>query len=505
MRMPDTSTLNEGQKLAYDHLVSYVSFNRARAGSLANRGWQKTETTETDVDILFGDAQPSVDPRPPATIPPAEMPLSILLQGYAGTGKTYLVNSFVEYIVSVMGMKVAITAPTNKAVKVLKDSADYEDASLQYCTIHKLLGLVEKVHADGRITFEPAFGEVPVIEEFNVLIIDETSMLPDELFEMIYNSVTGGSLKLVFIGDSAQIPPVGKDSCIPFNPQKRKEYNIGMIELTQIVRQAADSPIITYATLIRNSRRTEFEMKLDIANGSGIIPVEKGDKDLIYKICDVYFNNDIFKQNSDFMKAIAWRNKTVDAINNKVRSLIYGTTQLPKIMVGEKMIADEPISHPVTGKGIYTTNDEFEVLGYTIAESEVYSKKMKDEVISLYAEYYIVDTLCKRTNEQKEIQVIHERSDETMNALLKGLRDKAIAMKDPQIKKWMWSNYYSVARRFAKTKYNYAITAHKSQGSTYDNLLLLEWDILENPKASESNRILYVGVTRPKKLLFVVR
>jgi ATP-dependent exoDNAse (exonuclease V) alpha subunit len=69
----------------------------------------------------------------------------------------------------------------------------------------------------------------------------------------------------------------------------------------------------------------------------------------------------------------------------------------------------------------------------------------------------------------------------------------------------MWRHYFYLDGIFAKVKYNYAVTAHKAQGSTYTNCMLAMWDIVKNPRLEERNRIIYVGATRARNMLYIVQ
>jgi hypothetical protein len=402
--------------------------------------------------------------------------LSICLEGYAGTGKTYWENQFILWLLTECKKIVRATAPTNKAVNVVSDNAEYTHPKLKHMTVHKLLGLKEVQDDQGNLSFQPDFENPAEIEEIDTLIVDEGSMFPDELFDMIYDYVNKGLLKLIFIGDSFQIPPVGKDDCIPFTAKGRMKYKIGLIKLEQIVRQAADSPIISYSVALREGRREEYLQKLlnenntitQIVNGSGIIDLEKSAKDTIYGICDLYFNSPMFEMNPDFFKVVAWRNKTVDAVNDKVRSLIYKDKVITKLMIGEKLLAKKPIVEmSLFGPSIlYTTNQEFEIIDYSITSGEVYRSKQKEaEDIVLECKYYVVRTIDQRTKKEKIIEVIHEDDEGLINELVAKLKKNAQAMKNSpnkQIRAWLWKNYYAVQRRFANIGYNYAITGHNS-------------------------------------------
>lgn len=135
---------------------------------------------------------------------------AVVLKGYAGTGKTYLVKRVLEYLVrSFPGHKVAITAPTNKAVHVLARNSPYSDKSaifedyadsnhtIVYCTVHRLLNKKEVITDSGKQLFVADKLSVK-IKEYSFLIVDEVSMLDDGLFEEIM--VHHEDLKIIFMG-----------------------------------------------------------------------------------------------------------------------------------------------------------------------------------------------------------------------------------------------------------------------------------------------------------------
>ena len=110
-----------------------------------------------------------------------------LLEGYAGTGKTFLLSRILRHVL--MGhpkWKIAITAPTNKAVRVAKRMCDIDDVRVTFQTVHRMLGLKEKITDDGRQLFErDAFNKLPDLATYHLVVIDESSMLNDELFKEI--------------------------------------------------------------------------------------------------------------------------------------------------------------------------------------------------------------------------------------------------------------------------------------------------------------------------------
>lgn len=428
-----------------------------------------------------------------------------LLQGYAGTGKTYLVSKFIEWYLSVFkSHRVAMTAPTNKAVRVLYRSADYRHASLSYKTCHKLLGLKEQIDDDGKQIFVVDNSVVPDIDLYKFLVVDEASMLSDELFELLLFNAHSKGIKILFVGDNNQIPPIGKNSSLPFDPDTQNDYNIETFTLDTIVRQATGNPIIELATTVRE-RVTKHTAVLErtnkqTPNGSTLFlnTVEKEDKKALIEILKVWFTSRNFEVDSNFCKIVAWRNKTVDGYNAYIRKLLFGEC-VPKICIGEKLLANSPIMEDEEMK--LTTNEEFEVTAYTVEQLPINNG---DYILN----YYKANVKSERGSSEinETIKILHEDSQALFEQILNYLSYNAkLQKRGSNQARELWKQFYEFKNTFADVKYNYAISSHKSQGSTYENCIVIESDLDANRKVVERNRIKYTAFTRPKNNLVIVR
>lgn len=431
-----------------------------------------------------------------------------LLEGYAGTGKTYLVSKIIRHVFTKFpGWKIAVTAPTNKAVKVLQKSSNMKDRKLEFQTIHKLLGLKEQITNDGKQVFVRQNEEDSTIEDFHFVIVDEVSMLSDELFIELYRH--SGHVKLLYMGDPAQIPPVGKPDCIPFIPEEREKYVMDRCTLTETMRQAEGNPILAAAFAIRNDLKSDVHPDVPRqttlgADGKGVVIIDANKKEERDKLTGLFtekFDSPEFTANPDYAKIIAWRNVTVDNLNRIIRSIIYKQTDLAKIMPGEKLIANKPVVSDYDTI-LFTTNDEFEVVSYDI-RTRNYAKNSYDEATKLQiyeAKVRHVDINGREIT--REVEILHEDSEGDFNRHASYLKNEAIKLKG---KDRSWVKYYDFLRKFADVSYNYAITAHKAQGSTYTNTFIIEDDINYNRNVYERNRIKYTAYTRPTDLLYIVK
>ena len=432
-----------------------------------------------------------------------------VVKGWAGTGKTYSVGIFIRYLLEVMyptrkWFKIAMTGPTNKSVRVIKKTMGLKEKRITYQTIHKLLGLKEKITIEGKQEFVNDGVFVPPINSTKVLVIDEVSMLNDELFNMII--AYRDKIKIICMGDPAQIPPVGKVDCIPFREELYDFYDIKTLNLRTIMRQKMENPIISSSVLIRkNLSSSEIPMKYETnvnEKGEGIefLNLNKfEDRKSFTDKLEKYLKDKEFKKNPEYLKIIAWRNKTVSHMNDVSRRIIYGDLSYEsKILENEKLIANNPI---IQGEQIvFNTNDEFKVKDYKIIRD-------KFRIDGIECDFKIYETTVISLDEddqefEVDIEILHEESEHQFKETADSLKKRAIEQKG---KNKSWLKYYEFLRRYSDVGYGYAITAHKSQGSTYNYTFVLEDDIDTNYNTVERNRIKYTSYTRSSKKLYVLR
>jgi len=461
-----------------------------------------------DISTLNGDQKKSFDELKDFIYDRNDDSIYVL-KGWAGTGKTYCVSFLVRYVLDVIypnknWYKIAVTGPTNKSVRVIKKTTGIKNPRVTFQTIHKLLGLTERITSDGQQEFVNQGDFEPQIKKTKLLIIDEVSMLNDDLFHEIlrYRS----DIKIICMGDPAQIPPVGKPDCIPFMDELLEMYGIKTLELKTIMRQKGDNPIIDTSVLIRTDLgnpyiETGVESNLN-DRGEGIEFLNLNSSSIRESFNDIlssYFNSEEFKEDPEYSKIIAWRNKTVEKMNQLVRKVIYGDESIgSKILLGEKLIANNPIIE--MGQILFNTNDEFTVDKFEIKTEKVI---VADEEGGL--KYYETGVTFLNDEDKKItyfIDILHEDSESYFFVLANKLKKIAI---DKKGKEKSWIKYYDFIRRFADVSYAYSITAHKSQGSTYTTAFVLEDDIDVNPNVVERNRIKYTAYTRSSKKLYVLK
>ena len=409
----------------------------------------------------------------------------LLISGSAGVGKTYLVNELIGRLMKKAGRrKILCSAPTNKAVAVLKGKVD-ERPNLEFITVHSALKIKRDVnYKTGAITFKPYFSEkYPPLKGVGLLIIDEGSMLPTELLSYVETHADRNNCTVIFIGDHKQLNPVGEEVS-PIFVQDYPE-----VELTEIIRQGKGNPIID---LSRNldviAERTDNRLEDNGYLFSNSLP------QVIETLATV--------NGTDELKYLAWTNKEVDTINKLVRKRIYGESP-KKVELGETLVFDEPYNEE------YYTNQEIKVETVAKKEKEFFypagrAKGVFDSITTynpIKLKYYAIN--AKKSEETglmtDNIIVIHEESETEFAKLLANLRSMCKARIIP------WVDYYKFKEGFASMKYNHAITVHKSQGSTYGQTIVNIKNLGLNKNKTERARLLYTAVTRASKLLILYK
>jgi len=417
-----------------------------------------------------------------------------LLSGFAGVGKTFMVSKFVEWVLeNSMFHNVCVCSPTNKATRVsMEMTPENLRSQLTFCTLHSLLGLKHEITKDGKEIFVRDKKVMSKFPHFDLVIVDEASMVADQLFKEMEDQ-NYRNIKVLFVGDPHQINPVNHVMAIPMIETQRIAYNIGHIKLEKIVRQAEGNPIIKFSQKII---KDEFEYTpgfKEVSGESGIVMISDSQTKILSELIKYYFGSTAFDFNADFCKIIAWRNVTVDYYNKFVRAFKYGL-KANKIVLNEKLIVGKPIKTDDGSGTIFVTNEDL-----VVNQIEV-----KEKSITGGTSWKYYDCLVQGFEKVDNIHILHESEEVAFNKCLKNMSSDASSEPDVSKRIKKWKEFFNFKENFSEVKYSYAITAHNSQGSTYDNTFVMYGDISLNKNDEEKKRILYTAMTRPRKMLYVV-
>jgi exodeoxyribonuclease-5 len=388
-----------------------------------------------------------------------------ILRGYAGTGKSFLIQKLADF-----NIKILYSAPTNKASKVLSNYVK-EEAK----TTYSILGLRMEQQEDKLVLVSAR--ETPKLPENSILVIDEASMVGVELKDAIDKTRVKCKIKILFVGDPLQLPPVNEARGSAWNVTKKDSCKH---TLRQVMR--FDNQLLVLATRLRKCIKDK--------NWVSPISSDHSETEGVWEYrTQKQFENQVLKNitcTTDCIdtKIIAWRNKTVDYYNELIRDHFgFKKTFCERdlLLLAEPIEKDERI--------IAHTDEEFVVQSISEGSTvvDILGTEIPTWVLSVKGDRNLVLTVAK--------------DQSRLNSYLTQKADHAKRQKDP-FRKAAWKEFWRVKSLFNKVRYGYALTAHRAQGSTYKKVYIDTDDILTNRNNSEAFRCLYVACTRASDSLY---
>ncbi len=390
------------------------------------------------------------------------------IAGFAGSGKTFLVQYLAQMggkqqeMVKLIDPKTPMrtmlfTATTNKAAHVLETMLN-RDVS----TIHSCLGLtVQNDYKSGKVSLIKKLAGENLVN--TLLFIDEASMINDELRTIIRehtHHVKG--CKVIYIGDSYQLPPVMEDVCPVFINATNTYF------LKEIQRQVAGSPIIQLSSMYRTHLDDHTLDWPNIANVGNTIMHYANKVDFFTAIETAYKSD----HQPDDYKVVAWTNKRVRDYNRWIRSF-YGYTA--PFEVNEIVVSNKPLFYD---HNILAPTDSKHFIDHVEPET-------RDGV----------DGFSIRLR-GLEYTFFQPASWDQADELKKKYAADAKKTKN-------WGPYFDIKIEWTDLRPVHASTVHKAQGSTYDEVFIDLNDIGKNNKWREVARLVYVAITRAKNKVHI--
>lgn len=480
----------------------------------------------TSEKIEFTLQQEELHEKLTAFLDDANTPI-FLLKGYAGTGKTFMINQLVGMIKE-KKRTFRLMAPTGRAAKVVAAKTK-EDAYTIHKSIYSFVDMQSKKKKNNlKYIFSIKDNEDPVD---TVYIVDEASMVADSGSESEQYSFGSGRLlkdliryinpvndqsfsrKVLFVGDLAQLPPVGSSSSPALNSsyiQEEFDLNTSEYELTEVVRQKKAGGILVNATTIRGLK-DDFH--------PGCIKYDYSDLQALpsYLAIDYYMaacGNRVLNNAT----VVTHSNRTALEYNQKIRSRFFPDN--PGLAVGDKIILgsnnytyDIELLNGDFGKvlqvdpeviketlPVYTDTGKTDpktglkvkkptVLRFRKVHIRFWDLKNKaHDIEAMILEHLLYSP--NRDLDQEERQALYLHFTQRYPKLRPGTHHFREKMsKDP---------YYNALR----VKFGYAVTCHKAQGGEWDYVFVAAPNY---PIRDEAARWWYTAITRAKKQVYIIR
>lgn len=435
-----------------------------------------------------------------------------VIEGKAGTGKTTIAK---EILKEFEDEQIYVAAVSHKAKGVIKSGFGDDTRGKKFFSIAGLLGMKGINDNDTQTTKFQVGLKVPLLDNPPaLLVIDEASMITEDVLKKIIdiNSSLSRPFQMLFLGDIGQIQPIRDEQSEFYRTHKdllNKKSDIfnskHKSKLITRVRQGEANPILPYADYFwENSQKenpelnpTQHIVRNNQITDKGSLLFSNSEGEVLNSVIKAV-KNAVEKGLTNHVKIVTYHVNEKTELNQKIHEALFGKDS--DYSKGDMLILNSPYDLPDVNATMENS-------------SEIQIKSIQDEdtdefgVHTLYLETN--GTAYTRTgNEQKDcvIQVVSRNDIGLYNQKLQELASYAKRQTNRALKKQAWSDFWEYKGRYADVDFGYAITAHKSQGSTYDIVVVDEKDIMGTTATSnqEKSELIYTALTRPRKTAIVI-
>jgi ATP-dependent exoDNAse (exonuclease V) alpha subunit len=423
-----------------------------------------------------------------------------VLKGYAGTGKTTVISTIVNHL-SEINKKYVLLAPTGRAAKVI---ANYSHKAA--FTIHKKIYFPKKGSGSG-VSFVLQQNK----HKNTLFIVDESSMISDTnsdskmyengslLDDLISYVYSGINCKIIFLGDTAQLPPVNLDISPALNIDSlamNYDKEIKHIEFDEVMRQEENSGILYNATELREVLKASFitDFQFQLKGFKDIVRLTDG-YDIQDAINSAYSNYSI--EDTAF---IVRSNKRANQYNQQIRTKILDKES--ELSSGDflMVVKNNYFWLKETDEaGFIANGDIIEVLEiFKIQELYGFKfAKVKIRMVDYPNQKPFETVLLMDTITSESPSLTYEESNKLYEEVMKDYESET--SKYRKFQKVKANEYFNALQ----VKFSYAITCHKSQGGQWDTVFV-EQPYLPNGVDRDYIRWLYTAITRAKDKLYLI-
>ena len=435
-----------------------------------------------------------------------------VIEGKAGTGKTTIAK---EILKEFKDEQIYVAAVSHKAKGVIKNSFGDDIENKMFFSIAGLLGM--KGFNDNS-TQQIKFVNGEKIKLLDsppaILVIDEASMITEDVLNKIItiNEMLSRPFQMLFLGDIGQIQPIRDDQSEFYRTHKdllNKKSDIfnskHKSKLVTRVRQGEANPILPYADYFwENSQKespelnpTQHIVRNNQITDKGSLLFSNSEGEILNSVIKSV-KNAVEKGLTNHIKIVTYHVNEKSELNNRIHEALFGKNS--DYSKGDMLILNAPYDLPDT-KATIENSAEIQVKGIPDTDVDEYG------IHILYLE--TTGTAYTRTGQEIKdctVQVVSRQDIEKYNNKLAELASVAKRQTNKILKNQAWKEFWEYKGRYADVDFGYAITAHKSQGSTYDIVVVDEKDIMGTSATSnqEKSELIYTALTRPRKTAIVI-
>lgn len=423
-----------------------------------------------------------------------------LMKGYAGTGKTSLVSALIQ-VLPQLRVNTVLLAPTGRAAKVIAGYSGRQAYTIHkkiYMTVTDVGGAIRTVRAINKHAYT-----LFIVDEASMIGVEPTSTRQSLLEDLVDYVYDGNHCRLMLIGDTAQLPPVGQSESPALDERfLSASFSLNLIscELTEVVRQQQLSGILGNATALRSqiallSPGEAAQLPLfDVGGTTDVVPLSGEDlMETLFREYGSYALEDVV--------VVTRSNKRANLFNQGIRNSVLFREE--EVNAGDYLMVV---------KNNYFWLDEESTIGF-IANGDIVEVLSVRNVQELYGFRFADATVrfvdypdeeprdCKlmlSTLYSESPSLTHEESERLFNTVMEDYAE--LPHKADRLRELRQNPYYNALQ----VKFAYALTCHKTQGGQWRTVIVDQGFLGENPVDRDYLRWLYTAFTRATEKVYLL-
>ena len=424
----------------------------------------------------------------------------MILRGSAGTGKTTLAAALVRALCSLQ-QKIVLLAPTGRAAKVFSLYAGHPAY-----TIHRRIYRQKSMEGAFNLNYNTAQDTLFIVDEAsmvaNATTVGDTpfanGQLLDDLIQFVYN---GRNCRMMLIGDTAQLPPVGEEKSPALQTDIMRSYglHVHQCDLNEVLRQSQESGILWNATMIRQLITHDGPMQMPVVRFEGFSDIRRmpGDE-LIESLASSYSH-----VGTDETMVITRSNKRANIYNQGIRNMVLGREEElcsgDLLMIVKNNYYWTSLSPNLGGLG-YIANGDRAIVRRVRRVEQLYGFRFAEVTMTFpdYDDYELTATVLLDTLTSEAPALTRQQQTQLYNQVMEDYAD--IPLKPDRLKKLREDRHYNALQ----IKFGYAATCHKAQGGQWAHVYVDQGYMTDDMLNTDYLHWLYTAFTRATEQLYLV-
>lgn len=418
-----------------------------------------------------------------------------VIGGKAGTGKTTIAEAIISSYINKTNILVCALSHKAKLVITEKIIKSFGNNCIVSKSVAGALGM-NMDNETGKFVIDTNEALLPPIKRANIILVDEASMINEESHDLIMTEKKKKA-KVIYLGDIRQLPPIRENHSESFDKPSPVFFGKNYAILKERIRQGEESPILPFADYFGDNSRRSFpterpvpkEKRQNVVNEKGALVFADNIYEVIETVLPLY-KKAVDTGNMNIIKTVTYRNNSRKHVNSLVRSYLFGIREsATQYLKGDLLMFNDnfTIEHKLE-----PISNSFEI---QITSAEPQSREYKVWELS-----FIYESKPTSVFALDETEIKRHAADVTAKF------EYAKKLPFGEERKEALSQAWGLKNRYAPVEYAYAITSHKSQGSTYNTVIVDEMDIMSVKPISnkQKSQSMYTALTRASTTCIVI-